>query len=62
MTKNIFTFNEETWLQLLVTCMGTRVSPSYANLFMAALEKKMIAHCPAHLTFKTIYLSLEKIY
>ena len=48
-TKNIFTFNEETWLQLLGTCMGTRVSPSYANLFMAVLEKKMIANCPPHL-------------
>ena len=55
MTKNIFTFNEETWLQLIGTCMGTRVSPSYANLFMAVLEKKMIDDCPAHLK-QFIYL------
>ena len=55
MTKNIFTFNEETWLQLLGTCMGTRVSPSYANLFMAVLENKMIDNCPAHLK-EFIYL------
>ena len=49
MEKNIFTFNEETWLQLLGTCMGTRVSPTYACLFMGLLEKKMLDNCPAHL-------------
>ena len=49
MEKNIFTFNEECWLQLLGTCMGTRVSPSYANLFMGILEKKLLENCPAHL-------------
>ena len=55
MTKNIFSFNEEYWLQLLGTCMGTRVSPSYANLFMGVLEKKMIHNCPPHLK-QFIYL------
>ena len=49
MEKNLFTFNEETWLQLLGTCMGTRVSPSYANLFMGLLEKKLLSDCPDHL-------------
>ena len=49
MEKNLFTFNEETWLQLLGTCMGTRVSPSYANLFMGLLEKKLLSNCPDHL-------------
>ena len=49
MEKNIFTFNEETWLQLLGTCMGTRVSPTYACLFMGLLEKKMLENCPNHL-------------
>ena len=49
MEKNIFTFNEETWLQLLGTCMGTRVSPTYACLFMGLLEKKMLENCPIHL-------------
>ena len=43
---HIFSFNEEYWLQLLGTCMGTRVSPSYANLFMGVLEKRMIQNCP----------------
>ena len=56
MTKNIFSFNnEEYWLQLLGTCIGTRVSPSYANLFMGVLEKRMIQNCPPHLK-QFIYL------
>ena len=49
MRKNIFIFNEEYWLQLLGTCMGTRVAPTYANLFMVDLEIKMIENCPPHL-------------
>ena len=49
MEKNIFTFNEQHWLQLLGTCMGTRVAPSYANLFMGLLEKKMLNACPVNL-------------
>ena len=49
MTKNVFTFNEETWLQLLGCCMGSRVSPSYANLFMSVLEKKILQDCPQNL-------------
>ena len=49
MTQNVFTFNEETWLQLLGCCMGSRVSPSYANLSMGVLEKKIIENCPPNL-------------
>ena len=59
MEKNIFTFNEESWLQLLGTCMGTRVAPTYANLFMGVLEKKMVDNCPPHLAG---FLSLWKRY
>ena len=55
MTKNIFTFNEETWLQLLGCCMGSQVSPSYANLFMNELEKKILENCPQYLK-QFIYL------
>ena len=49
MEKNIFTFNEEYWLQILGTCMGTRVASTYANLFMGVLEKKILDSCPPHL-------------
>ena len=55
MEKNIFTFNEEYWLQLLGTCMGTRVAPTYANLFMGVLEENILDNCPLSLR-KHLYL------
>lgn len=39
---NNFSFNGENYLQVQGTAMGTRMAPSYANLFMAALEKQML--------------------
>ena len=47
--NNIFEFNKEFWLQLLGTAMGTRVAPTYANIFMNWLEKQMLENLPAHL-------------
>ena len=47
--NNIFEFNKEFWLQLLGTAMGTRVAPTYANIFMNKLEKEMISSLPDHL-------------
>ena len=29
--------------------MGTRVAPTYANIFMGKLEKEMLSKCPEHL-------------
>ena len=49
MKGNIFKFNSEFWIQLIGTSMGTRVAPTYANVFMGKLEKLMIQRCPAHL-------------
>ena len=40
--KNNFQFNGEHYLQISRTAMGTKVAPSYANLFMARLEKKLL--------------------
>ena len=40
---NNFSFNEEHYLQVQGTAMGTRVAPSYANLFMAKLEEDLLA-------------------
>jgi len=31
---NIFEFNQELFLQMIGTAMGTRPAPSYANIFM----------------------------
>ena len=39
LTKNNFTFDDQHYLQVLGTMMGTRVAPSYANLFMGKLER-----------------------
>ena len=46
MECNIFKFNNEFWIQLIGTCMGTRVAPTYANIFMGKLEKEMLSKCP----------------
>ena len=40
-TLNNFSFNEEHYLQIQGTAMGTRMAPSYANLFMAKLEQDL---------------------
>ena len=40
---NIFEFNQELFLQLIGTAMGTRSAPSYANIFMAQrIDPKII--------------------
>ena len=46
MESNIFTFDNEFWIQLIGTSMGTRVAPTYANLFMGKLEKQLLDNCP----------------
>ena len=40
--KNNFQFNGEHYLQIGGTAIGTKVAPSYANLFMARLEQKLL--------------------
>ena len=37
--KNAFVFGDQHYLQVHDTAMGTRMAPSYANLFMARLEQ-----------------------
>jgi hypothetical protein len=39
---NNFTFNGEHFLQINGTAMGTKMAPSYANIFMGKLEKLII--------------------
>ena len=47
LTKNNFNFNEQHFLQTNGTAMGTRVAPSYANIFMARFEEQYVY--PYHL-------------
>ena len=49
MESNIFKFDNDFWIQLIGTSMGTRVAPTYANLFMGKLEKLLLENCPEHL-------------
>ena len=46
---NIFKFDDEFWIQLIGTSMGTRVAPTYANIFMGKLEKILLTKCPQNL-------------
>lgn len=39
---NNFTFNGEHYLQINGTAMGTKMAPSYANIFMGKLEKQLL--------------------
>ena len=40
---NNFEFNKKHYLQIGGTAMGTKLAPSYANIFMGRLEKKLLA-------------------
>lgn len=40
--KNNFTFNGDHFLQINGTAMGTKMAPSYANIFMGKLEKELL--------------------
>lgn len=43
---NNFTFEDKHYLQTGGTAMGTKVAPSYANIFMGELESKMLHTAP----------------
>ena len=44
LTLNNFIFNNEFFLQIKGTAMGTRAAPNYANIFMGAFERKYICN------------------
>jgi hypothetical protein len=46
LTNNVFRFNETFYLQTQGTAMGTRMAPSYANLFMSVLESDFLDNQP----------------
>ena len=45
LTKNNFQFNDENYLQVLGTAMGTRMAPCFASLFMGKLEMDFLGSC-----------------
>ena len=46
LTKNNFDFNDKHYLQVGGTAMGTKVAPSFANLFMAEFEEQHVYNYP----------------
>ena len=46
LTNNIFEFNGEIYRQIFGVAMGTRVAPTFANLFMADLEERFLQNEP----------------
>ena len=46
LSKNNFEFNGSHYLQVGGTAMGTKLAPSYANIFMGDLEEKLLSKCP----------------
>ena len=47
--ENYFTFNDKLYLQKHGTTMGTKMAPSFANIFMGALEQTLLSSSPNHL-------------
>ena len=41
-----FTFNDQNYLQLVGTAVGTALAPNYANLFMDRFETKALENWP----------------
>ena len=46
LTMNSFEFNNTFYMQTHGTAMGTRMAPSYANLFLAKFETDALTHAP----------------
>jgi len=44
--QNFFLFNDQHYLQILGTAMGTRMAPSFANLFLHQLEYNILSNTP----------------
>ena len=47
--NNVFEFNEQFYLQIQGTAMGTKMAPAYANLFMGKLEEHLIKLAHNHI-------------
>ena len=46
---NLVLINEQFYLQIQGTAMGTKMAPAYANLFMGKLEEHLINLAPNHI-------------
>ena len=46
LTMNNFTFNQQHYLQIHGTAMGTKMAPSFANLFLGMFETNALTNAP----------------
>ena len=46
LTNNNFTFNDQYYIQLQGTAMGTKMAPKYANIFMHVFEEQLLTNAP----------------
>ena len=46
LTMNNFSFNDNHYLQIHGTAMGTKMAPSYANLFLGLFEANALKNAP----------------
>ena len=46
LTMNNFSFNDNHYLQIHGTAMGTKMAPSYANLFLGFFEANALKNAP----------------
>ena len=46
LTMNNFEFDNNYYIQLYGTAMGTPMAPAYANVFLGDLERKLLAQSP----------------
>ena len=51
LTKNLFEFDEQIFLQTWGTAMGPRVAPTYANIFMGAFEEYVFEEGSEHVRY-----------
>lgn len=53
LSNNVFQFNGDYYIQLRGTAMGTKMAPTYANLFLGYLETRMYVSVGSHLSPQT---------
>ena len=46
LTHNLFKFNNDHYLQIKGTAMGTKMAPAYANISMDAIETSFLSSSP----------------
>ncbi len=56
LSKNAFAFNNEFYVQTGGTAMGTKMAPSYANIFMSSFEDKFVYTYPLQATIWLRYI------